>query len=68
MAARTNQRSKATASSTSVEEDGGDRDEEDSNPSLVTSSASRIGSSAGQEATLGEIPHGWARVKLEPDC
>jgi hypothetical protein len=74
--ARTNQRCKAKTSSSSVEEDGCGRDEEeDSKPSLVTSSAAPIlGSSPGQEAvqeqvtTLGEIPYGWTRVKLEPDC
>jgi hypothetical protein len=71
--ARRNQRGKATGTSSSVEENGGGRDEEDSKPCLVTSSAARIGSSPGQEAvqeqaaTLGEIPYGWTRVKLEPD-
>jgi hypothetical protein len=71
--ARTNQRNKATGSSSSVEEDGVGRDEEDSKLSLVTSGA-RIGSSPGQEVvqeqatTLGEIPYGWTPVKLEPDC
>ncbi len=73
MGARTNQRIKATASSSPLEEDGGGRDEENSKPSLVTSGA-RIGSSPDQEAvqeqvtTLGGIPYGWTRVKLEPDC
>jgi hypothetical protein len=70
---RTNQRGKAAASSSPVEEDGGGSDEEDSKPYLVTVGA-RIGSSADQEVvqaqalTLGEIPYGWIRVKLEPDC
>jgi hypothetical protein len=76
MGAWTNQRGKATASSSSssVEEDGSGCDEEDSKPSLVTSGA-RIGSSPGQEVvqeqattTHVEIPYGWTRVKLEPDC
>jgi hypothetical protein len=72
--ARRNQRGKATGSSSAVEENGGGRDEDDSKPCLVTSSAARIGSSPGQEAvqeqvaTLGDIPYGWTRVKLEPDC
>jgi hypothetical protein len=57
-----------------VEEDGGIRDEENSKPSLVTSSAARIRSHLDQEVvqkqatTLGEIPRGWIRIKLEPDC
>jgi hypothetical protein len=75
MGARKNQRDKATASFSfsSVEEDGGGRDENNSKPSLVTSGA-RTGSSPDQEVvqeqatTLGEIPYGWKRVKLEPDC
>jgi hypothetical protein len=59
-----------------VEDDVGGLDEEDSDLSLVTSSA-RIGSDRGQEVvqeeeeeatTHCEIPSGWARVKLEPDC
>jgi hypothetical protein len=77
---RTNERgarSKATGTSRgSVEEkDGGNRDEEDSKPSLVTSSALPIGSYPHQEVvvqeeatTPDEIPSGWTRVKLEPDC
>jgi hypothetical protein len=76
MGARTNQRGKATAtgSSSYMEEDDGGRDEGDSKPSLVTSSAARMGSHPYQEVVqeqataLGEIPHGWTRVKLEPDC
>jgi hypothetical protein len=74
MGARTNQRGKASASSSSVEENGVGRDEEDSKPSLVTSSAARIAPHSDQEVvqeqatTLGEIPHGWIRIKLEPDC
>jgi hypothetical protein len=73
MGTRINRRGKTTTSSTSVEKDRVGRDEEDSKPSLVTSGA-RIGSSPGQEVvqehatTLAEIPYGWARVKLEPDC
>jgi hypothetical protein len=73
MGASTNQRGKYTASS--VEENGGGSDEDDSKPPLVvTSSAARIDSSPdqevvqGQATTLGEIPYGWTRVKLEPDC
>ncbi len=72
--ARRNQRGKATGTSSSVEENGGGRDEEDSKPPLVTSSAVRIDSSPDQEVvqiqatTLGENPHGWTRLKLEPDC
>jgi hypothetical protein len=74
-AARTNKRGEAntTGSCSSVEEDGGCRDEEDSKPSLVTSST-LLGSYPDQEvvqeaaATPDEIPSGWTRVKLEPDC
>jgi hypothetical protein len=68
-ATRADQRGEATGSSSYVEEDGGGRDEEESKPSPVTS-----GSYPGQEVvpeqatTLGEIPYGWTRVKLEPDC
>jgi hypothetical protein len=71
--ARIKQRGNATASSSSLEEDGDGRDEEDSKPSLVTS-GEPIGSSPGQDVVqeqapeLGEIPHGWTRVKVEPDC
>jgi hypothetical protein len=74
MGARTSQRGKATAFSSPVEEDGGSPDEGDAKPSLVTSTAARIGSHPDQEVvqeqatTLGEIPYGWTRVKLEPDC
>jgi hypothetical protein len=53
MGAKTNQRGKATGSSSSVEVDGGGRKEE-----VVQE----------QATTLGEIPCGWTRVKLEPDC
>jgi hypothetical protein len=78
----TNQRSNATGNCSSLEKDGsslvedGGRDEEESKPSLVTSSE-LIGSDPGQdvvqeEATPDqvpfEIPSGWTRVKLEPDC
>jgi hypothetical protein len=73
--ARTNKRGMASSSSTPVEENGGGGDEADLKPCLVTSgAASRIGSSADQEVvqeqatTLGEIPYGWIRVKLESDC
>jgi hypothetical protein len=48
MGASINQRGEATASYSSVEEDGGGRDEEDSIPPLVTSGA-RIGCPPGQE-------------------
>ncbi len=79
---RTNQRGASKATGTScgsvVEEDGGNREEEDSKPSLVTSSAlPSIVSYPHQEVvvreeattpTPDEIPSGWTRVKLEPDC
>jgi hypothetical protein len=60
----------------SVEEVGGAPDEEDSKPSLVTSSeltCSDPGQDVVQVETTpdqvpSEIPSGWARVKLEPDC
>jgi hypothetical protein len=67
------QRGKATGSCSSVEEDGDGLAGEDSKPSLVTSSA-LVGSYPHQEVvqqeatTPGEIPSGWTRVKLEPDC
>jgi hypothetical protein len=70
----TAKRNNATDACSSVEEDGGGRDEGDLKPSPVTSSAARIGSHPYQEVvqeqatTLGEIPHGWTRLKLEPDC
>jgi hypothetical protein len=78
----TNQRgdaSKATSTSCgSMEEDGGNREEEeDSKPSLVTSSSALLtGFYPDQEVvqeeeattTPDEIPSGWTRVKLEPDC
>jgi hypothetical protein len=51
------------------------RGEEDSKPSLVTRiSAARIESCQDQEVlvpeevAVGDIPLGWTRVKLEPDC
>jgi hypothetical protein len=73
--ARTSKRGKATASSITVEEDGGGRDEDESKPSLLTNSTAQICSHPPdrevvqeQATTLGEIPFGWARVKLEPDC
>jgi hypothetical protein len=66
MVAKANQRSKASGSSSSVV---------DSTLSLLTSAGARIGSYQGQEevapeqaTTIGEIPCGWTRVKLEPDC
>jgi hypothetical protein len=77
---KTNQRGASTATGTScgsvVEEDGGNRDEEDSKPSLVTSSSALLtGTYPDQEVvreeatTPDEIPFlGWKRVKLEPDC
>jgi hypothetical protein len=75
MATGTNQRGKTTGNCSCVEDDVGGLDEEDSNPSLVTTSSAQIGSDPGQEVvqdeeatTLCEIPSGWARVKLEPDC
>jgi hypothetical protein len=57
-----------------VEKNWGGRDEGDLKPSLVTSSAARMGSHSDQEVvkeqatTLGEAPHGWTDMKLEPDC
>jgi hypothetical protein len=68
------QRGKAAVCSISVEEDGGGRDEEDSKLSLVTSSAAQTGSHSDQEVvqeqatTLGDVPCGWTRAKLELDC
>jgi hypothetical protein len=58
------------------EEDGGGRDEEeDSKPSLVTSTSALLKDTypdqevVQEEATThDEIPSGWKRVKLEPDC
>jgi hypothetical protein len=41
---------------------------------MVTSSVARMGSSTDQDfvqeqaTTLGDVPYGWTRVKLEPDC
>jgi hypothetical protein len=63
MAAGANQRGNATATScSSLETDGGSNGEEDSKPSLVTSSA-LIGSSPDeevvQEEVPGQIPSGW---------
>jgi hypothetical protein len=52
-----------------VEKDGG-RDEEDSKPSLVTSSSALVSSYPDQEVVQEEthkIPSGRKRVKLEPD-
>ncbi len=72
-ATRTNKRGNATGSCSSVEDDGSGRDEEDSNPSLVTGSA-LTGSDPDQEVVQEEaptdayLPPGWTRTKLEPDC
>jgi hypothetical protein len=73
MVARTNQRGKATRTSGSVESDLGVRDEVDSRQSLVEPSALTCSypdqEVVQEEATPpGEIPCGWTRVKLEPDC
>jgi hypothetical protein len=71
--ARPNQRGNSIGIFGSVEQDVG-RDEEDSTPSLKSSSIALIGSYPDQgeveqdEATPREIPFGWTRVKLEPDC
>jgi hypothetical protein len=73
IAARTNPRgSAAIGKRRSVEKDGG-RDDEDSKPSLVTSSSTLLVASypdqeAVQEEPHYKIPSGWKRVKLEPDC
>jgi hypothetical protein len=73
MGARTNQSGTARGSCSSVEDDRSGRDEEDSKPSPVTRSA-LTGSDPVQEVvqeeatTHLEIPLGWVRVKLEPDC
>jgi hypothetical protein len=58
----------------SVEKDHGGRDEEDSKPSPVTTSSPIVASSPDQEVVqeeathYKEIPSGWKRIKLEPDC
>jgi hypothetical protein len=57
--ARTNPRDADTGSRSSVENDAGRRDEEDSTPSPPEV--------AQEEATRSEIPVGWTLVKLEPD-
>jgi hypothetical protein len=72
MAARANPtRGGAIGKRSSVEKDGG-RDEEDSNPFLVTTSSALVASYPDQEEVVQEahykIPSGWKRVKLEPDC
>jgi hypothetical protein len=66
MAASAKQRGNATGSC--------GLDEEDSNPSPMTSSA-LIGSYPDEEVVVQDeattpdvIPSGWVRVKLEPDC
>jgi hypothetical protein len=57
-----------------VGEDGLGRGKEDPSPSPVNSIALRIGSYTDQEVdqeeatTPDEIPSGWTRTKLEPDC
>jgi hypothetical protein len=59
-----------------VEEHRGCEEEDDSKPSLMTThSVALISSYANEEfdqeeeeATTREIPSGWTRVKLEPDC
>jgi hypothetical protein len=73
VATKPNQRVTATAGiCSSVEKDGGGRDEEDSKPYLVTTSA-LIASDPDEEVVQEEatihdvIPSGWTRVKLEPD-
>jgi hypothetical protein len=65
---RTNQRDKAnTGRCSSVEEDGGGRDEADSSRALIGSYPDQ--GVVHEEATIpGEIPSGWTLVKLEPDC
>jgi hypothetical protein len=74
MAAATNPRDGAIGSRSSVEKDGAARDEEDdSKPSMVTSSSAILDSYPDQEAEVVQqeaykIPSGWKRVKLEPDC
>jgi hypothetical protein len=73
-AARTNQSDNATGSCSAVKKDAGG-DEEDSSPSLVTStSIELIGYDPSdqevvqeEEATPDDIPAGWTRTKLEPD-
>jgi hypothetical protein len=74
MVSTTNHRGKATLTCNSVGEDGLGRGKEDPSPSPVNSSALRIGSYTDQEVdqeeatTPDEIPSGWTRTKLEPDC
>jgi hypothetical protein len=74
IAARTNPRgSAAIGKRRSVENDSGRDDDEDSKPSLVTSSSALLVASypdqeVVQENTRYKIPSGWTRVKLEPDC
>jgi hypothetical protein len=74
MAAGTNPRDGAIGSRRPVEKDV-DRDEEDSKPSLVTSTSSAQVASypdqkveVVQEGAHYKMPSGWKRVKLEPDC
>jgi hypothetical protein len=60
MAASTNPGGVAIGSPTSVEENYSGRDEEDAIPSQDV---------VQEEATYDkELPIGWTRVKLEPDC
>jgi hypothetical protein len=74
MASRTNHGGdKAAFTCGPVEDDVRGRGEEEFNPSLVTSGA-QTDSHADQEVdqeeatTPDEIPSGWTRAKLEPDC
>jgi hypothetical protein len=71
IAARTNPRgSAAIGKRRSVEKHGG-RDDEDSKPSLVTSSSALLVASYPDQEVVQrhyKIPSGWKRVKLEPDC
>jgi uncharacterized protein YbgA (DUF1722 family) len=61
----------------SVEKDGGRDEEQDSKPSPVTSSALILASYPDEEVVQeeatddesdDELPSGWTRLKLEPDC
>ena len=73
IAARTNERDRATGTCNAMKNHDG-HDEEDPSPSLVTSSSTLIGSDPSdqevlvqEEATPDAIPSGWIRTKLEPD-
>ena len=72
-AARTNERDNAPGTCNAMKEHDG-RFEDDSSPSLVTTSSTLIGYDPSdqellvqEEATPGAIPAGWTRIKLEPD-